>query len=49
MRIDRLQRMMAAALSMLEIIDETVSASLSQNEQFLLDFYDRINEISVRK
>lgn len=40
---------MAAALSMLEIIDETVSDSLSQNEQFVLDFYDRINEISVRK
>lgn len=40
---------MSAALSMLEIIDETVSDSLSQNEQFVLDFYDRVNEISVRK
>lgn len=49
MRIDRLQRMMSAVLSMLEIIDETVSDSLSQNEQFVLDFYDRVNEISVRK
>lgn len=40
---------MDIALSMLEVIDDTVSKSLLQNEQFVLDFYDRINEVSVRR
>lgn len=40
---------MKGCLEVLEGIDREVSKSLLQNEQFVLDFYDKINEISVRK
>lgn len=40
---------MKICLEILEGIDKKVSESLLQNEQFVLDFYDKVNEISVRK
>lgn len=40
---------MKLALTLLELIDKEVSDSLVQNEQFVLDFYDKLNEISIRK
>lgn len=40
---------MELCLELLEKIDSGVSKSLLQNEQFVLDFYDKLNEISVRK
>lgn len=40
---------MKHTLLWLEEIDKEVSNSLLQNEQFVLDFYDRLNEISIRK
>lgn len=33
----------------LELLDKSISAAGLQNEQFVLDFYDKLNEISVRK
>ena len=33
----------------LEILDKSIDSAELQNEQFVLDFYDKINEISVRK
>lgn len=44
-----LKWIMKGCLEVLEGIDREVSKSLLQNEQFVLDFYDKINEISVRK
>ena len=33
----------------LEIIDKIITEKDLQHEQFILDFYDKLNEISVRK
>lgn len=44
-----LQELMKSVLEILELIDKEVSESLVQNEQFVLDFYDKLNEISIRK
>ena len=33
----------------LEIIDKAITEKGLQHEQFILDFYDKLNEISVRK
>lgn len=44
-----LQKLMNNAIDILEIIDSSITNSLLQNEQFVLNFYDKINEISVRK
>lgn len=46
---EALKWIMKCCLGVLEGIDREVSKSLLQNEQFVLDFYDKINEISVRK
>ena len=40
---------MKVTLELLECVDKEISTSLLQNEQFVLDFYDKLNEISVRK
>lgn len=40
---------MRVILELLELIDKEVSESQLQNEQFVLDFYDKLNDISVRK
>lgn len=40
---------MEKCLEALEKIDKEVSKSLLQNEQFVLDFYDKVNLISVRR
>lgn len=44
-----LQSFMRVILELLELIDKEVSESQLQNEQFVLDFYDKLNDISVRK
>lgn len=33
----------------LETLDKLISSVQLQNEQFVLDFYDKLNEISIRK
>lgn len=40
---------MAKLLEYLEEIDHEVDVKSLRNEQFVLDFYDKVNEISVRK
>lgn len=40
---------MEKCLEALEKIDSDISKSMVQNEQFVLDFYDKLNEISVRR
>lgn len=49
MNEETLKWIMKCCLELLEGIDRQVSDSLLQNEQFVLDFYDKVNEISVRK
>lgn len=44
-----IKKQIAYTLSNLESLDKTISTLELQNEQFVLDFYDKINEISVRK
>lgn len=44
-----LKYMMKLSLDLLEEIDKNVFELSLQNEQFVLDFYDKLNEISVRK
>lgn len=40
---------MEQCLKELEKIDSETSKSQLHNEQFVLNFYDKINEISIRK
>ena len=40
---------MTRALFLLEQIDKLIDKHNLKNEQFVLDFYDKVNEISVRK
>ena len=40
---------MKQALRLLNEIDSLVGRYEQHNEQYVLDFYDKINEISVRK
>jgi hypothetical protein len=47
--IDFIKEKMQQALSLLELIDREINVVQLSNEQFVLDFYDKINEISVRK
>ena len=49
MKEETLKWIMKCCLELSEGIDRQVSDSLLQNEQFVLDFYDKVNEISVRK
>lgn len=44
-----LQKQMDCIIFNLEILDKSIDSAELQNEQFVLDFYDKINEISVRK
>ena len=44
-----LKHLMKVTLELLECVDKEISTSLLQNEQFVLDFYDKLNEISVRR
>lgn len=44
-----LQWSMEECLKLLEAIDKEVDTLNLQNEQFVLNFYDKINEISIRK
>lgn len=41
--------MMKVCINLLESIDDLIDEKKLQNEQFVLNFYDTINEISVRK
>ena len=49
MNKEALKWFMSNVMLQLEQIDKEVSNSLLQDEQFVLDFYDKLNEISVRK
>lgn len=44
-----LKAQMEKLLSELETIDKSITDSELYNEQFVLDFYDKLNEVSVRK
>ena len=44
-----LQKQMDYIIFNLEILDKSIDSAELQNDQFVLDFYDKINEISVRK
>lgn len=46
--VDKLKSLLDSELSNLEQIDKTIRDLGLQNEQFVLDFYDSLNEISVR-
>lgn len=47
--IQYLQLQMARILFNLELLDKSIDSAELQNEQFVLDFYDKLNKISVRK
>lgn len=44
-----IKKQIAHLLYDLELLDKSISVVGLQNEQFVLDFYDKLNEISVRK
>lgn len=44
-----LQKQMGLIILNLEIIDKYIDSAELQNEQFVLDFYDKLNKISIRK
>ena len=44
-----LQKQMDHIILNLEIIDKSIDSAELQNEQFVLDFYDKLNKISIRK
>lgn len=44
-----LQKQMDHIILNLEIIDKFIDSAKLQNEQFVLDFYDKLNKISIRK
>lgn len=44
-----IKKQMTQMLSNLELLDKSISTARLQNEQFVLDFYDKLNEISIRK
>ena len=46
--IDKLKSLLDSELANLEQLDKTIRDLGLQNEQFILDFYDNLNEISVR-
>lgn len=47
--IKYIKKQISQILLNLELLDASISTSGLQNEQFVLDFYDKLNEISVRK
>ena len=47
--IDFLKKQFHDIIFNLEIIDKIITEKRIQYEQFILDFYDKLNEISVRK
>lgn len=47
--IDFLKKQFHDIIFNLEIIDKIITEKGLQHEQFILDFYDKLNEISVRK
>lgn len=47
--IDFLKKQFNDIIFNLEIIDKIITEKGLQHEQFILDFYDKLNEISVRK
>lgn len=46
--IDKLKSLLDSELANLEQLDKKIRNLGLQNEQFILDFYDNLNEISVR-
>lgn len=49
MNEESLKSYMQICIDLLEVLDKEVSKSLMQNEQFVLDFYDKLNAISIRR
>lgn len=49
MKDKNIKTLMQVTLSVLEYIDKFISDNKLQNEQCTLNFYDKLNEISVRK
>ena len=47
--VDFLRRELSYILFKLDILVREITSKNLQNEQFILDFYDKLNEISVRK
>ena len=47
--IDFLKKQFHDIIFNLEIIDKAITEKGLQHEQFILDFYDKLNEISIRK
>lgn len=47
--IEYIKEQIAQMLFNLELLDKSISTGGIQNEQFVLNFYDKLNEISVRK
>lgn len=47
--IKYIKKQIAQMLFNLELLDKSISTAGLQNEQFVIDFYDKLNEISVRK
>lgn len=47
--VDFIKELMQEVLRKLESIDKEIDITQLKNEQFVLDFYDKVNEISVRK
>lgn len=47
--VDFIRELMREVLRKLESIDKEIDITQLKNEQFVLDFYDKVNEISVRK
>lgn len=47
--VEYIKKWISQMLFNLELLDKSISTAGLQNEQFILDFYDKLNEISVRK
>lgn len=47
--IKYIKKQITDILYSLEFLDKYISLIGVQNEQFILDFYDKLNEISIRK
>ena len=47
--LEFMQETMSGIISNLEMLDKFIDSAELQNEQFVIDFYDKLNKISVRK
>lgn len=47
--VEFIKKRIAKIIFNLELLDKSITEAELQNEQFVLDFYDKLNEISIRK